>query len=54
MGHRKDNENDANLIVQHLQLSEVAEPRGDGASELIRAELPEGARITGFNTRHRE
>ena len=33
-------ENDEILNVQTGELSEVAELRGDGASELIRAEIP--------------
>jgi len=39
-------EGDANLSVQPLQLSEVAELRWDGASELIRGDCPERTKMT--------
>jgi len=39
-------EGDAILSVQLLQLSEVAELRWDGATELIQAEVPERATMT--------
>jgi len=39
-------EGDAILSVQLLQLREVAELRWDGATELIRGEVPERATMT--------
>jgi len=39
-------EGDAILSVQQLKLREVAELRWDGATELIRGEIPERATMT--------